>query len=120
MLSLQKYRTRPGLTAVSALVVAAAAAVLLVLLSERWERILVAALTFLAGAALAVLLARRARSREQARIEELETAEARHRALLEGLPLVTWLTATGDRQLEANMTNWLTLSPFAKFERRVA
>jgi len=30
------------------------------------------------------------------------------------------LTATGDRQLEANMTNWLTLSPFAKFERCVA
>jgi DNA-binding HxlR family transcriptional regulator len=30
------------------------------------------------------------------------------------------LTATGDRQLEANMKNWLTLSPFAKYERRVA
>ena len=97
MLSLQKYRARPGLTAVSALVLAAAAAVLLVLLPERWERILVAALTFLAGAALALLLARRARSRERERIEELETAEARHRALLDGLPLVTWLTAPGDR-----------------------
>jgi len=97
VLSLQKYRARPGLAAVSALVLAAAAAVLLVLLPERWERILVAALTFLAGAAFAVLLARRARSREQARIEELETAEARHSALLDGLPLVTWLTAPGDR-----------------------
>ena len=97
MLSLQKYRARPGLTAVSALVLAAAAAVLLVLLPERWERILVAAVTFLAGAALALLLARRARTRERARIEELETAEARHRALLDGLPLVTWLTAPGDR-----------------------
>ena len=97
MLSLQKYRARPGLAAVSALVLAAAAAVLLVLLPERWERILVAALTFLAGAAFAVVLARRARSREQARIEELETAEARHSALLDGLPLVTWLTAPGDR-----------------------
>ena len=97
MLSLQKYRARPGLAAVSALVLAAAAAVLLVLLPERWERILVAALTFLAGAAFALLLARRARSRERARIQELETAEARHRALLDGLPLVTWLTAPDDR-----------------------
>jgi len=97
VLSLQKYRARPGLAAVLALVLAAAAAVLLVLLPERWERILVAALTFLAGAAFAVVLARRARSREQARIEELETAEARHSALLDGLPLVTWLTAPGDR-----------------------
>jgi PAS domain S-box-containing protein len=98
VLSLQKYRARIGLTAVSALVLGAAAAVLLVLLPERWERILVAAVTFLAGAAFALLLARRARSREQARIEELETAEARHRALLDGLPLVTWLTAPGDRE----------------------
>jgi DNA-binding HxlR family transcriptional regulator len=30
------------------------------------------------------------------------------------------LTITGDRQLEANMKNWLRLSPFAKLERRVA
>ena len=97
MLSLQKYRARPGLAAVSALVLAAAAAVLLVLLPERWERILVAAVTFAGRRGLALLLARRARSREPARIEELETAEARHRALLDGLPLVTWLTAPGDR-----------------------
>jgi PAS domain S-box-containing protein len=94
---LQKYRARPGLAAVSALVLAAAAALLLVLLPERWERILVAAVTLLAGGALAWPLARRARERERARIEELETAEARHHALLEGLPLVTWLTAPGDR-----------------------
>lgn len=30
------------------------------------------------------------------------------------------LTATGDRHLEATMKNWLTLSPFARFEKRVA
>jgi len=30
------------------------------------------------------------------------------------------LTTTGDRQLEANMKNWLSLSPFAKFEKQVA
>jgi DNA-binding HxlR family transcriptional regulator len=30
------------------------------------------------------------------------------------------LTTTGDRQLETSMKNWLTLSPFAKFEKRVA
>ena len=97
MFSLEKYRARPGLAAVSALVLAAAAALLLVLLPERWERILVAAVTLLAGGALALLLARRARTRERARIEELETAEARHHALLDGLPLVTWLTAPSDR-----------------------
>ena len=95
MLSLEKYRTRPGLAAVSALVLAATAALLLVLLPERWERILVAAVGFMVGVAFALLLARRARAREQARVEELETAEARHRALLDGLPLVVWLTATG-------------------------
>jgi len=95
--SLAKYRARPGLAAVSALVLAATAALLLVLLPERWERILVAAVTFLAGAAFALLLARRARKQEQARADELETAEARYRALLDGLPLVTWLTVPGDR-----------------------
>jgi PAS domain S-box-containing protein len=95
VLSLEKYRARPGLAAVSALVLAATAALLLVLLPERWERILVAAVGFLVGVAFALLLARRARAREQARVEELETAEARHRALLDGLPLVVWLTATG-------------------------
>jgi len=97
VLSLRKYRARPGLAAVSALVLSAAAALLLVLLPERWERILVATVTLLTGGALALLLARRARARERARIEELETAEARHRALLDGLPLVTWLTEAGDR-----------------------
>lgn len=30
------------------------------------------------------------------------------------------LTATGSRQLEASMTSWLSLSPFAKIEKRVA
>jgi DNA-binding HxlR family transcriptional regulator len=30
------------------------------------------------------------------------------------------LTTTGDRQLEATMKNWLNLSPFAKYEKRVA
>jgi hypothetical protein len=30
------------------------------------------------------------------------------------------LTTTGDRQLEASMKNWLSLSPFAKYERQVA
>ena len=96
MFSIQKYRARPGLAAVSALVLAATAALLLVLLPERWERILVAAVTFLSGAVFALLLARRARKQEQARADELETAEARYRALLDGLPLVTWLTVPGD------------------------
>jgi DNA-binding HxlR family transcriptional regulator len=30
------------------------------------------------------------------------------------------LTITGDRQIEAKMKSWLTLSPFAKYQKRVA
>ena len=39
----------------------------------------------------------RARERERARQAELDRAEARFRALIDGLPLVTWLTEPGDR-----------------------
>ena len=97
MLSLETYRARFGPIAVSVLALAAAAGALLVLLPEQWQRIIVAAVAWAAGLAIAIYLARRATAREQARVAELETAEARHRALLDGLPLVTWMTAPGNR-----------------------
>ena len=97
MLSLETYRARFGPIAVSVLALAAAAGALLVLLPEQWQRIIVAAVAWTAGLAIAIYLARRATAREKARVAELETAEARHRALLDGLPLVTWMTAPGNR-----------------------
>jgi PAS domain S-box-containing protein len=97
VLSLEKYRARFGPAAVSALALAAAAGVLLVLLPEQWQRIIVAAAAWAAGLAIAIYLATKATAREKSRVAELETAEARHRALLDGLPLVTWMTAPGNR-----------------------
>jgi PAS domain-containing protein len=96
VLSVEKFRARIGLTAVAALALAGAAAVLLVLLDGRDARIVVVAVGWLLALALTVWLARRARERERARREELASAEARHNALLDGLPLVTWLRAFGD------------------------
>ncbi len=96
MLSLEKYRARFGLAAVVALALAAAAAVLLVLFDARWARIVVAAVSWAAALGLTVFLVRRARARERARREDIARAEARHRALLDGLPLVTWLRVVGN------------------------
>jgi PAS domain S-box-containing protein len=96
VLSLEKYRARFGLIAVAALVLAGAAAALLVLLDARWARIVVAAVSWAAALGLTVFLVRRARARERVRRDAIAKAEARHRALLEGMPLVTWLRAVGD------------------------
>jgi PAS domain S-box-containing protein len=96
VLSLEKYRARIGITAVAALALAGAAAVLLVLLDPRWARIVVAAASWAGALALTVLLVRRARTRERERRAEMARAEARHRALLEGMPLVTWLRDAED------------------------
>ncbi|MFL5979728.1 MAG: ATP-binding protein [Gaiellaceae bacterium] len=95
-MSLEKYRTRIGLTAAIALALAGAAAVLLVLLDPRWARIIVAATSWAGALGLTVLLVRRARTRERSRRAELARAESRHRALLEGMPLVTWLRDIAD------------------------
>jgi PAS domain S-box-containing protein len=97
VLSLQTLRSRTGLVAALALALVGAAGALLVLLAQRSARIAAAAAIWVAAAALIVWLARRMHSRERERSAEIETAEARHRALLDGLPLVTWLTAPGDR-----------------------
>jgi PAS domain S-box-containing protein len=96
MLSLEKFRAHVGLIAVAALAFTAAAGVLLVLLESRPARIAVAAASFAVAIVLVVLLGRRARRVERERQAELATAESRHRALLDGLPLVTWLTTSGD------------------------
>lgn len=56
-----------------------------------------AAAIWAAAAIVVVLLAARARQRERARQADLDRAEARYRALVDGLPLVTWLTEPGDR-----------------------
>jgi PAS domain S-box-containing protein len=97
VLSLPTLRTRTGLVSALTLVLVGAAGALLVLLAQRSARIAAAAAIWGAAAVLIVWLARRMHRREQEGRAELETAEARHRALLDGLPLVTWLTAPGDR-----------------------
>jgi PAS domain S-box-containing protein len=94
--SLEKYRARFGIVAVAALALAGAAAALLVLLDSRWARIVVAAASWALALALTVLLVRRARARERTRRNAIARAEARHHALLEGMPLVTWLREADD------------------------
>jgi PAS domain S-box-containing protein len=97
VLSLPSLRSRTGLVSALTLVLVGAAGALLVLLAQRSARIAAAAAIWALAAVLIVWLARRMHRREQEGRAELETAEARHRALLDGLPLVTWLTAPGDR-----------------------
>ncbi len=76
----------------------AAGAVLFVLLTDESARIAAAAAVWAATALLLVPLVMRARAKELTTRQELGRAEARHSALLEGLPLVTWHTAPGDRE----------------------
>ena len=103
MLSLEKYRARFGLVAVAALILGGAAAALLVLLDAQWARILVAAVSWAVALGLTVYLVRRARARERVRREAIAKAEARHRSLLEGMPVVAWLRETG----ESNETTYV-------------
>jgi PAS domain S-box-containing protein len=102
-LSLEKYRARFGLVAVAALILGGAAAALLVLLDAQWARILVAAVSWAGALGLTVFLVRRARARERVRREAIAKAEARHRSLLEGMPVVAWLRETG----ESNETTYV-------------
>jgi len=92
-------RSRHGivLAAVASLALVAAAVVLLVLLAERGARIAAAAAIWAAAVAIMVPLVARIRRAQRARQAELQAAEARYRALVDGLPLVAWLTAAGDR-----------------------
>jgi PAS domain S-box-containing protein len=97
VLSFKTFRIRTGFAAPASLVLVAAASVLLVLLGERWARIAAAAGLWVVALLVIVPFTIRARRRDQERQAELETAERRHRALLDGLSLVTWLTSPGDR-----------------------
>ena len=94
---MNRFRSRAGLAAAASLVLVAAGSVLLVLLTDRTERIVAAAAIWAGAAIILALLPMRARHRERTRQAELERAEARYRALIDGLPLVTWLTEPGDR-----------------------
>ncbi|MET0260137.1 MAG: ATP-binding protein [Gaiellaceae bacterium] len=102
-MSLEEYRARFGLVAVAALILGGAAAALLVLLDAQWARILVAAVSWAGALGLTVFLVRRARARERVRREAIAKAEARHRSLLEGMPVVAWLRETG----ESNETTYV-------------
>ena len=94
---MKRFRSRAGLAAAASLVLVAAGGVLLVLLTDRTARIVAAVAIWVGAAIILALLPMRARERERARQAELDRAEARFRALIDGLPLVTWLTEPGDR-----------------------
>jgi PAS domain S-box-containing protein len=68
-----------------------------VLLDQQNERIAAAVGLFALAALVLIPLAIRARRGERKQQAEIDRAEARYRALLDGLPLVTWLTDPGDR-----------------------
>jgi len=93
----ETFRSWTGVAAAVSLAVLGTASVVLVLLADRGWRIAAATAIWAGAAALLIWLIARARADERAREEELDRTAARHRALLEGLPLVTWLTAPADR-----------------------
>jgi PAS domain S-box-containing protein len=92
VLSLQSLRSRTILLAAAALALVAGACVLFVLLDGENSRIEAAAGIFAAATLLLIPLALRARDRARRARAERDRAEARHRALLEALPFVAWLT----------------------------
>ena len=67
------------------------------LVTDRTWRIAAAVGIWALAAAVLGWLVVRAHRKDRAQQQELDRAETRHRALLEGLPLVTWLTEPGDR-----------------------
>jgi PAS domain S-box-containing protein len=92
----ETFRSRTGLAAAVSLVLLGTASAALVLVTDRTWQIALAAGIWVAAALVVGWLAVRAQRQERARKEELDRTETRHRALLEGLPLVTWLTEPGD------------------------
>jgi PAS domain S-box-containing protein len=97
VLSRKTFRSHSGVAAAVSLVLVAAGSVLFVLLDQRNDRIAAAAGLFAAAVLVLIPLTIRARRREREQQTEIDRAEARYQALLDGLPLVTWLTAPGDR-----------------------
>src|SRR5215470_2185411 len=97
MMDLNRFHPRAGLTAAVSLVFVAAGCIVLVVLENRTARVIAAAALFAAAFGITVYVTRRARRIEAAQREEIDLAEARYRALMDSLPLVTWLTEPGDR-----------------------
>jgi PAS domain S-box-containing protein len=93
----ETLRSRTGLAAAVSLALLGTACVVLVVVADRTWRIAAAAGIWVLGAAVLGWLVVRAHRKDRAQQQELDRAETRHRALLEGLPLVTWLTEPGDR-----------------------
>jgi PAS domain S-box-containing protein len=96
--------SRPWLPAVAGFLVAVAVTVPFIFLSDRTQRLVLAVAVVVAAALTAGWLLRRFRrlesEREAERLrirEEVGQAEQNQRALLEGLPLVTWIYEVGDR-----------------------
>jgi PAS domain S-box-containing protein len=96
--------SRTWFLAVAGLVLAAAITLPFFFIGDSTLRLVVAVCISVATAIVAMLLARRlqrrdvARSAEGARVREaLAETERRHRDLLEGLPLATWVYAPGNR-----------------------
>jgi PAS domain S-box-containing protein len=97
MVDLNRFHPRAGLTAAVSLLFVAAGCIVLAVLEDRSARVIAAAALFAAAFGITVYLTKRARRIEAAQREEIERAEARYRALMDSLPLVTWLTEPGDR-----------------------
>jgi two-component system phosphate regulon sensor histidine kinase PhoR len=89
---LTRFRPRAWPAAVASLILLAAGAVLLVLLGDRTARIGAAAALWVAAAALILPIAAGARRRERERQSRLDRTDAKFQALIDALPLVTWLT----------------------------
>jgi PAS domain S-box-containing protein len=98
VLSPEIFRTRTALAAAVGLVLLATTSVLLDLLADRTWRIGASAVIWGVGAVLLGWLVYRAAANERLHRADLARAETRYRALLDGLPLVTWLTDPGDRR----------------------
>jgi PAS domain S-box-containing protein len=94
----ETFRTRTALAAAVGLVLLATTSVFLDVLADRTWRILASAAIWAVGAVLLGWLVYRAAVNERVHRVDLARAEARYRALLDGLPLVTWLTDPGDRR----------------------
>jgi two-component system phosphate regulon sensor histidine kinase PhoR len=91
------FRSRTGLAAVVSLVLLATTSALLDVLADRTWRIVAGAAIWVGAAVILAWLVMRAHAKDKEHQVELERAETRYRSLLEGLPLVTWLTDPGDR-----------------------
>jgi PAS domain S-box-containing protein len=95
---------RPAFVAVTALVLTAAVTVPFFFVTDRNQRLAIAAALALAVAALCGYVAVRLRRREDERLgeqrrvhEELADSDRKYRDLTDSLPLITWIYAVGDR-----------------------